>query len=259
VSADASLAGLTVLVVLAHPDDESLTCGGTLARLADAGVRVVLLCASHGERGNGDGTVPDPALARVRATELRAAAAVLGVSHLLLLDYPDGVLRWARVSELQAQIAMTIRRFRPAAVITFGADGLYWHVDHIGVHERTTAAVGAFGADAPALYYATMPQGAMRAVIDSATARGWSAPATGFWSLPPDAFGFAASPPTLVVDVGRWANRKVAALCAHRSQMGEGHPLAGLGEADVQRLLGVEHFHRARLGGSNRLVLEQLG
>ena len=52
------LAGRTVLGIFAHPDDESLACGGTLARLADAGCRVVVVCASHGEAGS----ISDPAL-----------------------------------------------------------------------------------------------------------------------------------------------------------------------------------------------------
>ena len=93
---DASLAGKTVLAVFAHPDDESLACGGTLARLADAGVRVVLLCASHGERGAQTGPARDDELGQVRARELRRAAETLGTSDLLIFDHPDGDLRWAR-------------------------------------------------------------------------------------------------------------------------------------------------------------------
>ena len=67
------LAGRTVLAIFAHPDDESLACGGTLARLADAGVRVVLLCASRGESGSvsDPALVPDGDLGRVR--DARAA------------------------------------------------------------------------------------------------------------------------------------------------------------------------------------------
>ena len=57
-----SLEGRTVLGIFAHPDDESLACGGTLARLADAGARVVIVCASHGEAGSicDPALVPDP-------------------------------------------------------------------------------------------------------------------------------------------------------------------------------------------------------
>jgi len=154
-----------VLAVFAHPDDESLACGGTLARLADAGVRVIVMCASRGERGSITGPARDDKLAQLRAMEAREAAAALGIAHLIMLDHPDGDLQWAHVSELHAEIVMAVRRYDPAAVITFGEDGLYWHLDHVGVHERTTTAVRSLGAGAPPLYYVTMPRGAMRAIV----------------------------------------------------------------------------------------------
>src|SRR5437762_12086977 len=91
-----SLAGRTVLAIFAHPDDESLACGGTLARLADAGARVILLCASQGEAGSisDPALVPDGNLGAVRAHELRDAAPVLGIAEVLLLDPPAGDRRW---------------------------------------------------------------------------------------------------------------------------------------------------------------------
>src|SRR6476646_5382327 len=89
--------GRTILAVFAHPDDEALACGGTIARLADAGARVVLVCASRGELGS----LADPALvagsdiARVRAEELAASAAVLGIAEIVQLEHEDGCLRWS--------------------------------------------------------------------------------------------------------------------------------------------------------------------
>src|SRR5262252_3390818 len=164
----------TVLAVFAHPDDESLMCGGTIARLADAGVRVILMCASRGERGS----VSDPSLVadgdtlgRVRTAELEDAAAILGIAEVIALDHADGDLRWRDVPQLHAEIVAAILRYQPQAVLTFAENGLYWHMDHIGVHERTFTAVKSFGADAPPLYYVTMPKGIIRDVVDAVHAK----------------------------------------------------------------------------------------
>src|SRR3954468_397864 len=203
------IAGQTILAVFAHPDDESLACGGTIARLADAGARVIVICASSGERGSHSGPVRDESLGRTRGEEIRAAARTLGVAELILLNHPDGDLRWCEVSELHAELLMFLRRHRPAAVITFGEDGLYWHMDHVGVHERTTSAVRSLGTDAPPLYYVTMPQGQMTEIVAAARRRGWVPPQRGFWSLEPEVFGIAAQPPTITVDVAEWVPRKL--------------------------------------------------
>jgi N-acetyl-1-D-myo-inositol-2-amino-2-deoxy-alpha-D-glucopyranoside deacetylase len=255
---DASLAGKTVLAVFAHPDDESLACGGTLARLADAGVRVVLLCASHGERGAQTGPARDDELGRVRSEELLRAAETLGIAHVLIFSHPDGELRWAEVSLLLAEIAMTVERFSPDAVITFGADGLYWHLDHIGIHERTTAAMRLLGPAAPPLYYVTMPRDAMTSIVAHAAGRGWTPPPKGFWSLAPEAFGLGAGAPTIVVDVADWAERKVTAVRSHQSQTGTGNPFSQLNAEQARRWLGVEHFHRAATDTSMPAFLELL-
>ena len=71
-----NLGGRTILAVFAHPDDESLACGGTLARLADLGASIVLFCASRGEQGfvSDPTLVPDGDLGRVRPHELHDAA-----------------------------------------------------------------------------------------------------------------------------------------------------------------------------------------
>ena len=257
---DKPLAGRTILAIFAHPDDESLACGGTLARAADAGARVVLICATRGEGGSisDPALVPDGDLGRVRVQELRAAADALGITDLIVCRHPDGSLRWADVPELHAEIVIALRRFRPDAVITFGEDGLYWHVDHIGVHERTYTAVQSLGPEAPPLYYVTMPKGAIRAMVEEARAKG-GAPEASFWGIEPDAFGDAAQPCTLVVDVRAWAGRKLAALRCHRTQMGARNPIAWVDDGDVRRWLGAEHFRRAAIESAGGFVLEQLG
>jgi LmbE family N-acetylglucosaminyl deacetylase len=256
-----ALSGHTILAVFAHPDDESLACGGTLARLADAGVRVILLCASRGENGSvsDESLVTTADLAHVRSDELREAARTLGLADVLIGDHPDGDLRWADVPELHDEIVAAISRYRPDGVITFAEDGLYWHLDHIGVHERTLTAVRSFGAEAPPLYYVTIPKGVMRAVVEAAGAGGTAFHDAKFWGIEPEAFGEAARPSTFVIDVRDWVPRKLAALRCHRTQIGPGHPFARIDERQARSLLGFEHFRRAPTESRRDSILEQMG
>jgi len=248
-----SLTGVTVLAVFAHPDDESLACGGTLARAADEGARVALLCLSRGEHGTVTDSGDPSALARLRTTELHEAARVLGVSEVLILDHPDGSLRWA---ELAFDIDAVIQRIQPDAVITFGEDGLYWHPDHIGVHEQTLAAVRALGEAGPSLYFVTLPPGGMEGLV-SASSRRRGAEA-GLWGLSPAAFGAEAQPAAFAVDVRGWAQRKLDAIRCHRTQIAPGHALAHVDVSDVRQWLGFEHFRRSSDGGACG-VLERIG
>jgi LmbE family N-acetylglucosaminyl deacetylase len=260
-SRDPRLDDRTVLAVFAHPDDESLACGGTLARLADAGARVVLLCASRGERGSvsDPALVPDGDVGAARTRELHAAAAILGIRDVLIMDHPDGDLRWDDVPELHAEIVNAVRHYRPDAVITFDADGLYWHLDHVGVHERTFTALGSFGIDAPPLYYVTMRKGVMQGIMKAAHAKGGTPPDSSFWGITPDAFGSGAKPPTLSVDVRHWVPRKLAALRCHRTQLGARHPIACITDDDAREWLGFEYFRCADMAGRNSIELERLG
>jgi LmbE family N-acetylglucosaminyl deacetylase len=247
-----------VLAVFAHPDDESLACGGTLARLSDAGVHVVVMCASHGERGSNDGTYHNGALACERARELAEAAAALGVHELILFDFPDGNLRWSQVTGFHAELVAFMRRRRPEAVITFDEDGLYWHPDHIGVYERVITAARSLGCAAPPLYGVTIARGIMNAIVDDARLHGWEAPAQGFWSLPPDAFGKYAVPYTIAVDVSDWVPRKLRAIGAHRTQMGPAHPFSRLSPDDARRWLGREFYRRIDDASEGSSIIENL-
>jgi LmbE family N-acetylglucosaminyl deacetylase len=252
--------GRTILAVFAHPDDESLACGGTLARLSDAGARVVVVCASRGERGSltDRSLLSDGDLAGARVHELHEAARVLGVAEVIVLQHPDGDLRWANVPQFHAEIVSAIERYHPDGVITFAEDGLYWHLDHIGVHERTYTAVKSLGAAAPPLYYVTMQQGVMREIVDAAISNGLR-PESNPFDIEPDAFGDHAKPPTFVVDVHDWVPRKLAALRCHRTQIGPNNPLQHLTEEQARRLLGVEQFRRSPLDAGWTSIIEQLG
>lgn len=255
------LAGRTILGVFAHPDDESLACGGTIARAADLGAKVILLCASRGEAGTpcDPALITDGDLARVRTNELREAAAILGVAEVHVMDHPDGELRWIDAPELHAEIVAALERYKPDAVITFAEDGLYWHLDHIGVHERTYTAVGSLGPSAPPLYYVTIPHGVMRQVFEVARTKRGAPGEPSLWGITPDAFGALARPATFVVDARPWIHRKLAALRCHRTQMGPRNPITWIDEDDARGLLGMEHFRRAPLESSGDFLLEQLG
>ena len=108
-------------------------------------------------------------------------------------------------------------------MITFGEDGLYWHLDHIGVHERTYTAVKSFGPWAPPLYYVTMQHGVMTELVQTAVANGLRLRANPF-DIEPDVFGEHAKPPTLILDVHDWVPRKLSALWRHRTQVGADNP-----------------------------------
>ena len=136
------------MAVLAHPDDESLGVGGTLAKYASEGIDVFLLTATRGDSGRFRGHRSDDhrhpgsvALAKIREAELRAAASVLGVRDVSFLDYHDQQVDRANPREACEHIASHLRRVRPDVVVTFGPDGAYGHPDHIAISQFTTAAI----------------------------------------------------------------------------------------------------------------------
>jgi len=132
-----------LLAVLAHPDDESLGFGGTLAKYASENIETYLVTATRGEAGRFGslGGQADPVeVGRVREAELRAAAAVLGVREVTILNYPDGAVDRIEAAIAIRAIASHIRRIRPHVVLTFGPEGAYGHPDHIAISQFTTAA-----------------------------------------------------------------------------------------------------------------------
>jgi N-acetylglucosamine malate deacetylase 2 len=139
---------LAVCAVFAHPDDESFGVAGTFALLAAQGVRTGLLCATRGEAGMTGGLVDSPAeLAEVRTEELTCAAAAMGLTDLILLDFGDGLAEEWDMAALRDQIEVALARLRPAAVITFDEYGVTRHPDHVAVHRATREVVLARGAD----------------------------------------------------------------------------------------------------------------
>lgn len=250
------LEGRSLLAVFAHPDDESLACGGLLAWCALMGARVSILSVTQGEAGPG---ASDPEVLReARIQELQAAATVLGASDVIMLRHPDGMLPWVDPDALETDIRDVIVRLRPDVVVTFGEDGLYWHPDHVTVHERTTAAIASLRGDVPALYYVTMAPASMQALLEHAREQaGTDAPLSILGIENAAAFGDGAKAPTLVLDASKVAAQKLAAIKCHRSQM-NGSALTLVTDSDAPRFLGIEHFRRADVGSQDEAFLDGL-
>jgi len=172
----------TLLSVLAHPDDESFGMGGTLAKYAENGTDVHLICATRGEAGE---VTPEflegqNSIAHLREMELRCAVNKLGINEVQLLDYRDSgmsgsadnanpeALINAPVDQVAKEIAEYIRKIKPQVILTFDPIGGYRHPDHIFIHQAATKAFylagdPAFKSSYPSyqpekLYYHTIPR-----------------------------------------------------------------------------------------------------
>jgi len=236
-----------LVAIFAHPDDESLLAGGTLAACTAAGLDVMLLSVTHGEQG----PISHPALATretlgaVRAVELAAAAGALGVRTVVCLDYPDGELAWTNEREIEVDLTLHIRRWQPEAVITFGPEGLYWHPDHTAVHRHAMAALDALRAEnvSPWVYYATLPEGRVAELVSTMAIHGLSAK---LWGLHPNDFGVPGASITTVIDVRPFLRAKLCALRCHRTQLDLDHLFHLIPDHLADEFLGTEYFVRAR-------------
>lgn len=218
---DATLNMPTVLVVLAHPDDESFPMGGTLAKYAAQGARVTLVCATRGEAGV-VGLTPEET-AQIRTEELQAAAAALGLAGVRFLGYLDGQLAAADPATIVGQLVDIIRALQPQAVITFGPDGISGHPDHLAIHRFTTAAFDRAGL--PARLYYLAPS--------EATLQGCG--------VVPDRE--LAGGPVAAIDIADHLVAKVRAMQCHASQ---NPPFSGPPEVEAERLACHEYFTLAR-------------
>lgn len=153
---------LTLLVVHAHPDDEALGAGATLAKYSAEGVRTVLVTATLGEEGeildpNLDEAAARPLLGELRRRELAAATAILGVQVQEFLGYRDSGMidtpanahpdnfHNADPDEACRRLVALIRKHRPHVVVTYNEDGGYGHPDHLQCHRVTVCAFDAAG------------------------------------------------------------------------------------------------------------------
>ena len=233
------------MCVLAHPDDESLGTGGTLAKYAAEGVETYVVTATRGERGRFLDGVDRPGpdvVGETREAELRAAGRALGVHEVTQLAFPDGALDSVDPIEAQEVVASHLRRVQPHVVITFGPEGAYGHPDHIAISQFTTAAV-VRAADrnyaVSKLYYIAWSiarwaayQKALKRLVVTVDGVEREVVPTPEWEI------------TTRIDTSAvWADALRAVQC-HRTQTGIYKNLESLPHDEQRTLWGVQEFYR---------------
>jgi LmbE family N-acetylglucosaminyl deacetylase len=198
----------SLLLIYAHPDDESFFAAGTIAKYAENGARVSLICATRGERGRTSDLCSIEDLPRIREAELRQAAQLLGIRELHFLPYEDQQLAAAPPEEIRRHLVTAIRRAQPQIVLTFDPNGSNLHSDHIAIGRFATDAVAA-SAD-PRWYPEAGPAYSVWRVL---------------WPSHVPVFELSVTPGLkdrpgvdFVIDTGRWRAKKQAALESHRTQ-----------------------------------------
>ncbi len=253
------LAVQRVLAIFAHPDDESIVAGGTLKACSESGLETIVISLTRGEQGliAYPNLATRETLATVRESELRTACEKLGVTTVECFAYPDGSLAWSDTGEIENVLSGRIKHWQPQIIITFGADGFYWHPDHIAVHELTKLAVSSLGNKdfSPSVYYAAYPEGRMSELAQELKSRGRNFNA---WGLTPGAFGVAAATITTCLDVRQYLNVKLEALNCHRTQFAEDNTFVSLPPDLAEEFLGREYFITDVSANDGRDILAEI-
>jgi N-acetyl-1-D-myo-inositol-2-amino-2-deoxy-alpha-D-glucopyranoside deacetylase len=252
----------TLLAVHAHPDDETITMGGTLARYSAAGVRTVVVMCTLGDLGElRDSRLAGTSMATLRDGELEAAARCLGVSRVVRLGYSDsGMAGWpengrsgaffaADLAEAADRLLGVIREERPQVLVSYDETGGYGHPDHVKAHQMAVAAVEAAGAERPAkLYFVRIPlmwsRDFVRALREAGVAAPGSAPSGADAGADVAEIGVPDGLITTAIDVREYVPTKRAALAYHASQLPAGHFLMRMPPDLAQRLWAQEYFSR---------------
>lgn len=273
------LADRRLLLVHAHPDDESITSGATMAKYVSEGALVTLVTCTLGEEGE----ILVPGLAHLasdkedklgqhRITELAAAMDKLKVTDWRLLGgagtYRDsGMIGtapnerkdsfWqADLLEATKHLVKVIREVKPQVVITYDDFGGYGHPDHIKAHQVATyavtlAAVPSFALDLGApwdvqkVYWTAFPKSVIKAGIEELKAKGDT---SDFAAQDPNDLPFAVDDEliTTSIDAGDFAEAKLAALAAHETQISTDDSFFALSNNFGNRVMGVEYYRIAK-------------
>jgi N-acetylglucosamine malate deacetylase 2 len=197
---------LSVLAFFAHPDDETMLCGGTLALLAEQGAKIHVLIATRGEGGEmGEPPLSERShLGQMRENELACAVKALGAESMTLMDYIDPPIGEGdalfpfsdNLEELASQVIEAVRHWQADAVITHGPDGEYGHPAHIFAFQAVQLAINSLKGDAPLFY----------------TVQG------NFPGHPHERLANQSAPAHMVIDVTPVIGQKTKAALCHRTQ-----------------------------------------
>jgi LmbE family N-acetylglucosaminyl deacetylase len=235
-----------LLVVVAHPDDETFGTGSVIANAAAQGVDVTVCCATRGEAGEDtSGTTSNSEeLAMVREGELRAAAEVMGAREVVLLDFADSGFsgdipaRGLAAVPLDAVIAPVvdvIRRVEPDVVVTFDPVSVNDHRDHIRIGDATTHAFAQTAAPAARLYYWTLAHSTMRRWQDELKAKGL------LEAYVDMELGLPDEQITTIVDVAHVGATRREAISCHKTQVS---PFAGVSPELYELILSRDYLVR---------------
>jgi LmbE family N-acetylglucosaminyl deacetylase len=250
----------TLLLVHAHPDDESIFGGGAILKAHGEGKRVVLVTCTGGEVGeihNMDEAENRPRLKEIRRLELERAAEILGVDRIVWLGYRDSGMagtgdnenpasfHLAPLEETAARLADVIAEEAPEVVVTYGPDGVYGHPDHVKAHQTTVAAwelLAARGAAPARLWYAVIPRSGMqefRRRLEESGADPSAFDGDTIQGVPDDEID-------AVLDVQALAERKKAAFQAHVSQNDPSSFFLNTPDDLFRQAFGLEFYTLAR-------------
>jgi N-acetyl-1-D-myo-inositol-2-amino-2-deoxy-alpha-D-glucopyranoside deacetylase len=237
-----------LLVVVAHPDDETFGCGGVIAHAGAAGAEVVVCSATRGELGEDHSATTDgpDELGALRVAELEAAGAVLGAVRTVVLGLgdsgwdgpePDGSLCAVDPGAVVAAVRELLEAERPDVVVTMDPSGSDGHRDHVRIAEAATTAVGAWAADGHEvhLYHWFLARSLMRRWAEHMAA---ADPDSVYLDLD---LGRPDADTTTVLDTTPQVDTVRRAIAEHRSQVS---PYDGLPEELEVAFLGTQHLQR---------------
>ena len=255
----------SLLLVHAHPDDESIETGAIMARYAAQGARVTLVTCTLGELGE---VIPAElghlaweqrgGLGEYRIGELGAACRALGVTDYRFLggagrwrdsgmmglaanDWPGSFWR-ADVAEAADELVKIIREVRPQVIVTYDERGYYGHPDHIQAHRVARRAFELADGAVEKFYATAMPRSQLAAAMawpDGAPGHTGFTKAASLDDLP---FGVADELVTTDVAAAAWLDAKLAAMAAHATQITVAAPYFALSDNVGQRVLDCEYF-----------------